>query len=149
MIIGSGVTGCAVAHTLLGLPAASGLRITMLEARNAVSGATGRNGGHLVSNAAELIGVHFERLGLKDLSEIARFSEANIVRLKQIVEDLSDEDREAAELRTLVSAIAIEEQDVFGEVVNGLKAFNLIAPPTGVLEHKTITAEEAAKVCLF
>lgn len=45
VIVGSGITGCSVATSLLtGDP---GLLITMLEARTLCSGATGRNGGHI------------------------------------------------------------------------------------------------------
>ncbi|KAH6876728.1 hypothetical protein B0T10DRAFT_379433, partial [Thelonectria olida] len=43
VVIGSRITGCSVAHTLLNHTSALTLRITMLEARAAVSGATGRN----------------------------------------------------------------------------------------------------------
>ncbi|KAJ7765416.1 nucleotide-binding domain-containing protein [Mycena maculata] len=47
VIIGSGVTGTAFSRTLLGFNAADSLQIVMLEARDACSGATGRNGGHI------------------------------------------------------------------------------------------------------
>ncbi|KAJ9603677.1 hypothetical protein H2200_011863 [Cladophialophora chaetospira] len=45
VIIGSGITGISIAQHLLRLQ--SSLKITMLEARSAISGATGRNGGHI------------------------------------------------------------------------------------------------------
>ncbi|EXJ60167.1 hypothetical protein A1O7_04319 [Cladophialophora yegresii CBS 114405] len=45
VIIGSGITGISIAQHLLRLLASS--KITMLEARSAISGATGRNGGHI------------------------------------------------------------------------------------------------------
>jgi len=44
VIIGSGITGAAVAWNLLQSPEAQGQAIVMLEARQACSGATGRNG---------------------------------------------------------------------------------------------------------
>jgi Asp/Glu/hydantoin racemase len=53
VVIGSGITGAAVAWNLLkhipvtdGVPAAQKPSIVMLEARQACSGATGRNGKH-------------------------------------------------------------------------------------------------------
>ncbi|KAF2102536.1 putative FAD dependent oxidoreductase [Rhizodiscina lignyota] len=45
VIIGSGIAGASVAYHLLQLN--PGLSITILEARTATSGATGRNGGHI------------------------------------------------------------------------------------------------------
>ncbi|KAG6843699.1 hypothetical protein H0H87_001518 [Tephrocybe sp. NHM501043] len=49
VIIGSGITGTAVARTLLDWERDHGrsTRVLMLEAREACSGATGRNGGHI------------------------------------------------------------------------------------------------------
>ena len=46
-IIGSGITGCSVANTLLNHPNLRSKHIMVLEARNLMSGPTGRNGGHL------------------------------------------------------------------------------------------------------
>lgn len=43
-IVGSGISGAAIAYNVL--CRAPGTNIVMLEARNAVSGATGRNGTH-------------------------------------------------------------------------------------------------------
>ncbi|OBT45011.1 hypothetical protein VE00_04092 [Pseudogymnoascus sp. WSF 3629] len=72
-IIGSGITGASIAHKLLlAEPSAS---IVLLEARQASSGATGRNGGHCrpgdyleFRNNVDLIGVE-EALRVEDLEE--------------------------------------------------------------------------------
>ena len=53
VIIGSGKTGTAAARTLLSN--SPDLRVAMLDAREACSGATGRNGGHIKPNPWELI----------------------------------------------------------------------------------------------
>ena len=45
IIIGSGISGISIAQHLIKLQPS--LKITMLEARSAISGATGRNGGHI------------------------------------------------------------------------------------------------------
>lgn len=45
VIIGSGITAISIAQHLVRLD--PGLKIAMLEARSAISGATGRNGGHI------------------------------------------------------------------------------------------------------
>ncbi|PUU74195.1 FAD dependent oxidoreductase-domain-containing protein [Tuber borchii] len=52
VIIGSGITGTAAARTLLSN--SPDLRVAMLDAREACSGATGRNGGHIKPNSWEL-----------------------------------------------------------------------------------------------
>ena len=44
VIIGSGITGASIAYNLLTSEAYDGEKILMLEAREACSGATGRNG---------------------------------------------------------------------------------------------------------
>ncbi|KAL2266028.1 hypothetical protein VTJ83DRAFT_5380 [Remersonia thermophila] len=95
VIIGSGITGAAVAWNLLygdgdGSGIASGqhadagdgvkkhTRILMLEARGACSGATGRNGGH--TKAASYLSFldHVEAVGLEEAKKIARLELANI-----------------------------------------------------------------------
>ncbi|KAH8705784.1 FAD dependent oxidoreductase-domain-containing protein [Talaromyces proteolyticus] len=48
VIIGSGISGASVAHTILtSLRSEKSLRVVVLEAREICSGATGRNGGHI------------------------------------------------------------------------------------------------------
>ncbi|KAJ7052881.1 FAD dependent oxidoreductase [Mycena amicta] len=50
VIIGSGITGTAVARAMLRASTGRSLRVVMLEAREVCSGATGRNGGHISPN---------------------------------------------------------------------------------------------------
>ncbi|KAI0027001.1 FAD dependent oxidoreductase [Vararia minispora EC-137] len=47
VIIGSGITGTALARTILDYIGKESLSVVMLEARTTCSGATGRNGGHI------------------------------------------------------------------------------------------------------
>ena len=71
LIIGSGITGTTVAHTLLSQPSPSS--VLMVEARTACSGATGRNGGHTkcASYRAFLDNVH--TYGEDEAARIVRF----------------------------------------------------------------------------
>ncbi|KAF7292844.1 FAD-dependent protein [Mycena indigotica] len=50
VIIGSGITGASVARNLLQSATGDKPRVVMLEARDACSGATARNGGHITPN---------------------------------------------------------------------------------------------------
>ncbi|KAI0420843.1 FAD dependent oxidoreductase [Xylaria grammica] len=75
VIIGSGITGAAVAFNLL----SNGARdLVMIEARQACSGATGRNGGH--TKAASYISFlhHQHEHGTEMAAKIARLELANI-----------------------------------------------------------------------
>ncbi|KAL2126813.1 hypothetical protein VTI74DRAFT_188 [Chaetomium olivicolor] len=76
VIIGSGITGAAVAWKLL----EGGYQgsILMLEARQACSGATGRNGGHTKAASYRTFPHHALRLGLGRAKQIARLEAANI-----------------------------------------------------------------------
>lgn len=111
-IIGSGITGTSVAYTLLNHPQASNLRVTILEARNACSGATGRNGGHLISDTCG----HFEHLatslGTEEAVKILRFSEANIKELKALIDQLSEPEKEAVEFREVISSSTLADKSI-------------------------------------
>ncbi|KAI1803269.1 FAD dependent oxidoreductase [Daldinia bambusicola] len=75
VIIGSGITGAAVTFNLL----ESGTRdIVMLEARQACSGATGRNGGHTKAASYLSFLEHEKQYGAAMAAKIARLELANI-----------------------------------------------------------------------
>lgn len=111
-IIGSGITGTSVAHTLLNHPQASNLRVTILEARNACSGATGRNGGHLISDTCG----HFEHLvgslGTEEAVKILRFSEANIKELKTLIGQLDEQEKDAVEFREVIASSTLTDRSI-------------------------------------
>ncbi|KAI5918193.1 FAD dependent oxidoreductase [Camillea tinctor] len=75
VIIGSGITGAAVAFNLLSHGAKD---IVMLEARQACSGATGRNGGHTKAASYRSFQQHAADHGVATASQIARLELANI-----------------------------------------------------------------------
>ncbi|KAK1959684.1 FAD dependent oxidoreductase [Colletotrichum sublineola] len=86
LIIGSGITGAAIAHFLLSSPSASGSSheapsppdITMLEARAVTSGATGRNGGHTKAASYRSFLHHASTLDTETACLIARLELANV-----------------------------------------------------------------------
>ncbi|KAF4458110.1 hypothetical protein F53441_118 [Fusarium austroafricanum] len=131
-IIGSGVTGTSVAHTLLNHPRAAGLRITMLEARTACSGATGRNGGHLVSDICD----HFQdlanALGVDEAVKILRFSEANITELKAVVAQLDEAERDAVELREVNATATIGDRETLEHLKSSLELMKASAEETAL-----------------
>lgn len=147
IVIGSGITGCAAAHTLLHHSATANLRVTVLEARTTCSGATGRNGGHLISNIVEMVTAHASAENDQDLREMAAFSEANLRRLQDLVGSMSPEDREAVELRMVTSAAAITDPATLEAIKQTVDKINITAPLT-TLEHKVISDREAISVRL-
>ncbi|KAJ6190628.1 hypothetical protein N7519_000649 [Penicillium mononematosum] len=92
VIIGSGITGAAIARTLLQNRASkpsstSHPSVVMLEARTVCSGATGRNGGHILETAddyaefADIFGVDAAR-------KLIRFRLAHLKEMLAVAEEL-------------------------------------------------------------
>ncbi|GLB36703.1 putative FAD dependent oxidoreductase [Lyophyllum shimeji] len=96
VIIGSGITGTAVARTLLdwgrdhtpaGKEGKERLRVVMLEARETCSGATGRNGGHINPILyLEYDGLK-QRYGIEIAKKIIRFRLAHKTQLLAVAEE--------------------------------------------------------------
>ncbi|KAF5722908.1 FAD dependent oxidoreductase superfamily [Fusarium mundagurra] len=148
IIIGSGITGIGAAHSLLRHPKGTGLKVTMLEARTAVSGATGRNGGHLVSDSDSLFPALAETIGVERAIETVRFSDANIRRLKDLIAQLDPKDREAVEFREVTSATSYADQSSFRGAIEEVKQL-LEAVPDSEIKFKVYNSEEAAKIFNF
>ncbi|KAI0940977.1 hypothetical protein AcV7_003206 [Taiwanofungus camphoratus] len=90
-IIGSGITGISAAYHL-GKAMAKGsdpdrpLKVTILEARDFCSGATGRNGGHLAPHAFSNFRRHAKNLGIDEALRgiaIEKHTAAEIVKIVQ------------------------------------------------------------------
>ncbi|KAF5011311.1 hypothetical protein FDECE_2561 [Fusarium decemcellulare] len=143
-IIGSGVTGTSVANTLLNHPRTPELRVTILEARNACSGATGRNGGHLVSDVCDHFSGLVDALGLDEAVKILRFSEANIAELKAVVAHLDESEQDAVELREVNATAAVEDQETLDGMKRSFKFFKDTAGKT-TLEYELVEDENIIK----
>lgn len=142
-VIGSGITGCSVSHSLL--KQSSTLRVTVVEARRAVSGATGRNGGHLISDSSSLVPKLVPVIGAEAAREMACFSEANKARIRDMVSELGDKEREAVELRNVTGTVAFEDADIFNAAVQEMKVLNEVNPASAH-QQQTIPPDEAIQV---
>ena len=76
IIIGSGISGACIAYNLLTKSPNS--FVLLLEARQACSGATGRNGGHTKGASYRLFQDHERELGLDEAIKIARLEYDNM-----------------------------------------------------------------------
>ncbi|KAJ7057123.1 FAD dependent oxidoreductase [Mycena amicta] len=88
VVIGSGITGTAVARTLLEAPDPP--RVVMLEARDACSGATARNGGHITPNLFHDYQELKSAYKIDIAKEIIRFRLAHLDELLQISGEIDD-----------------------------------------------------------
>ncbi|KAF2277316.1 FAD dependent oxidoreductase-like protein [Westerdykella ornata] len=88
-IIGSGITGTSIAYNVLRHKPSP--RIILLEAREACSGATGRNGGHTKAASYRTYLQHKAELGKEEALSIARMEYQNILATHRMAAELGIE----------------------------------------------------------
>jgi hypothetical protein len=86
VIVGAGYAGVSTAYHLVKDHGDVNKSITILEARGACSGATGRNGGHARPDFYGHIPTYIDRAGARAGAEIAEFEINNLRALKRIIE---------------------------------------------------------------
>ncbi|KAF4450485.1 FAD dependent oxidoreductase [Fusarium austroafricanum] len=102
-VIGSGITGVSVTKTLLDNH--EDLKVVVFEARSLCSGATGRNGGQLATNAGEIYAEYKERFGSDLAGEIASFTFKTCERMKEVIAEYAPEEseyRDVTKVRTFL-----------------------------------------------
>ncbi|KAL3260504.1 hypothetical protein ABHI18_004531 [Aspergillus niger] len=85
LIIGAGFAGAALAHFLY-KDNPSPPSVVILEAREACSGATGRNGGHLKPDVYLNLPKHIKKYGVEAAVEVAKFEASQVHAVKELVE---------------------------------------------------------------
>jgi glycine/D-amino acid oxidase-like deaminating enzyme len=112
-IIGSGVTGCSVAKNLFDNPALpKDSHITVFEARNLCSGATGRNGGALTSFAGYAFTKLVKQFGEDQAIKIGRFAYRTLETMHELGSS-SPELLDASEVRRLRDIVGFVDPDAF------------------------------------
>lgn len=144
-IIGSGITGCSVAHTLLNNPKLCNKSIALFEARSLTSGATGRNGGHLVSPAAVDFAALASHFGTEKAAEVSRFTFRNLERFYEFVSSLDDQLQDAAEVRKVQKVMNFLEPATFEKFKDSLRMFQAACPELAD-QFKLLTPAEAKAV---
>jgi glycine/D-amino acid oxidase-like deaminating enzyme len=147
VIVGSGITGASIAYKLL--QEEPDACIVILEARQASSGATGRNGGHCRAGRYLDFKNYLEAFGKEDALKLERLEEENVQNLGKLVREL-DIDCDLRDVETL---------DVFTDPVKWEAALEALAARKEVLEgnvqtevltkHRVWTAKETREELLI
>ncbi|KAK4898946.1 hypothetical protein LTR27_003677 [Elasticomyces elasticus] len=142
VIIGSGMTGCSVAKGLLeGDP---NIRVTVLEARGLASGATSRNGGHIVSPSVGDFVELVECFGVPAAVEIAEFTLRNIEKTFEAVAEFPDSTlAKDSKIRRTTKILAYTDQASFDNAQHSLRVWNEHMPASRRDLFKLIGPEEA------
>lgn len=86
LIIGAGFSGVACAYYLIKYAPSPALSITLLEARELCSGATGRNGGHMKPDTYYNMPEYTELFGAEVAASIASYEISQLYAVKDLVE---------------------------------------------------------------
>lgn len=145
VIVGSGVTGASIAYKiLLEEPSA---QITLLEARTAASGASGRNGGHCRGGRYLDFKRYLEQFGEEDALKMDQLEEDNVRNVGNFIKKHQID----CDLRDVESVDATTDEKQFQEILESLKMRKEVAGKAGVtlFEHKIWNKEEARKGLLI
>lgn len=127
VIIGSGITGCSVAKTVLEGDLSK--KVVVLEARGLASGASSRNGGHIVSPSFGDFPKLVETQGQDMAVKIACFTIENCERTFEMVDALSDPSvKENSEIRRTEKVIVLKDESIVDGVKDLIKLWNESMP---------------------
>jgi glycine/D-amino acid oxidase-like deaminating enzyme len=142
-IIGSGITGCSAAKTVLEHDQGHNKRVTMFEARNLTTGATSRNGGFLQSHVPLVYGRFVDALGADTAKQMAKFCD---LTLEEIVKTAETEGLlETSEIRDVTSVSVFEKEEAFEEARKSVRMYE-DAVHKGQKHFEVVDAETARKV---
>ncbi|KAG5761425.1 hypothetical protein H9Q72_010454 [Fusarium xylarioides] len=127
-VIGSGITGCSVTKALLEHPSTANSHVTVLEARTLVSGATGRNGGHLVTASGHTFGPLAEQHGTEAAREITRFSIMNIDHLMKLVREFDPALQKECQIRDVLKVMAVGDDETWASAKSSVLGFQEKVP---------------------
>ena len=127
VIIGSGMSGCSVAKTIL--EGDDKLKVVVLEARGLASGASSRNGGHIVSPSFADFPKLVETLGREMAVKVALFTHDNCEQTFQMVDGLADPSiKEKSEIRRTQKVIVLKDESIVAGVQSLIKTWNETMP---------------------
>lgn len=141
IVIGSGITASSAARTLL--ENHSTCHVTVLEARTLCSGATGRNGGHLVAYGGLVYSDLKKKFGAEQARQTVKFTFDNIERTKELIAEYGKD----AQYRDVTRVRGFEDIATFESAQKSITEFEEDNPEMAGM-YRIITEEVAAKVCM-
>ncbi|KAE8389485.1 FAD dependent oxidoreductase [Aspergillus alliaceus] len=145
-IIGSGITGCSVAKTLLQSDLAGNKKVTVFEARSLTTGATSRNGGFLLSQAPLLFNRYADAFGPEAAKQIALFCDLTLERIVELAkaENLDKE----SQIRDVTTVTTFEDAERFAEATESIHMYEeAVSKAKGI--HTVLSKEEAEEEYSF
>lgn len=124
---------------------AQGSHITVLEARTLVSGATGRNGGHLVSAAGHTYSDLARRYGEENAKQITRFSIRNIDYILEMVRNMDEDLQNYSQIRDVIKVMVAGDKETWEHARASLVNFK-DAVPEHHDYHRIVEEEDVADV---
>ncbi|KAK2027588.1 FAD dependent oxidoreductase [Colletotrichum zoysiae] len=132
VIIGAGYAGAALAYYLLkDVEESSRSTVTILEAREACSGATARNGGHVRPDLFAGLPSRIKKFGQEAADEVALFELANF----HAVRDLVREENIDCDFRVTTSMAVVRDETLAKEMKDSLDELLKRGSPTAKLIH--------------
>ncbi|CZR54288.1 uncharacterized protein PAC_04171 [Phialocephala subalpina] len=116
VIVGSGITGTSIAWKIL--QEEPGASITILEARQACSGATGRNGGHCRAGNYLKFKHYLQQFGLEEVLKMEALEEVNVKNVGNFIK----EHEIGCDLRDVETVDIFTDQPGWEEALEALKA---------------------------
>jgi glycine/D-amino acid oxidase-like deaminating enzyme len=142
VIIGSGITGASLAHKLLLSDPSS--PPVLLEARQASSGATGRNGGHCRPGDYLEFQHNVARIGVEDALRVENLEETNVRAVKALVEEYGIE----CDFRAKETLDVFVDPKLWEEAKTALKVREEVGVPS-LTEHRVWSEKETREELLF
>ncbi|OOQ86249.1 hypothetical protein PEBR_22574 [Penicillium brasilianum] len=123
-IIGSGITGCSAAKTVLENHLGRDRSVTIFEARSLTTGATSRNGGFLLSHTPQFHGRFADAFGPEAANEISRFCERTLDEIRRVAkaENLDS----ISEIREVTTVATFEDEEGFAEACRSIRMLTLL-----------------------
>lgn len=145
VIIGGGITGAAISRTLLQQTNRKNhsINITVLEARDICSGATGRNGGHVKVAPYEAFEALERKFGGERAVALTRFQLRHSECLREVCES---EGYEGVECRGVETVDLFLDDEVFEGACRVVERMKTLLPEC---EVKVFQAAEAREVSLL
>ncbi|KAH7418155.1 FAD dependent oxidoreductase [Cadophora sp. MPI-SDFR-AT-0126] len=147
VIVGSGITGAITAYKLL--QEEPGASIVVLEARQACSGATGRNGGHCRAGRYLEFKDYLEEFGEQEALLMEKLEEENVKKVGQFVKEHEIE----CDLRDVETLDVFTDDRKWASALKSLKARkDVLAGKVGaniLTKHKVWSAKETRQQLLI